>query len=67
MPDDATVTMEVVRDGYWDGQYPRVGDLITVPFDLAAVFEVNGFAVRREADTPAATPSRLAKGSKHGR
>jgi hypothetical protein len=67
MPDALTVPMEVLRDGYWDGQYPRAGDVIAVPLALADLFELNGFAVRRADATEAAPAARGAKGSKHAR
>jgi hypothetical protein len=57
------VTMTVRRDGYWDGQYPRAGDTITVDANHVEQLELAGFATRQAAD-PAPRP---AKGSKHGR
>ena len=41
-----SVTMTVLRDGYWDGQYPRVGDTITVDPSLVGSLEAAGFAMR---------------------
>jgi hypothetical protein len=63
------VVMTVLRDGYWDGQYPRAGDTITVDDSLVHSLEVAGFAMRQAADPPAAAPAapRPAKGSKHVR
>jgi hypothetical protein len=63
MPDDLTIAMEVQRDGYWDGQYPRVGDVIHVPEPFVEALTRDGFAVVRDVAAP--TPSK--KGSKHGR
>jgi hypothetical protein len=58
-----SVTMTVLRDGYWDGQYPRAGDTITV--DPAVVdpasLELAGFAIRQAADAP--DQSKPTKGS----
>jgi hypothetical protein len=59
------VTMTVLRDGYWDGQYPRAGDTITVDPAVVdpAALEMAGFAVR-QPDAPDPKPP---KGQKHGR
>jgi hypothetical protein len=62
------VAMTVLRDGYWDGQYPRAGETITVDADVVAQLEGAGFAMRQTPASPAAEPAtRPAKGSKHGR
>jgi hypothetical protein len=62
------VTMTVLRDGYWEGQYPRAGDTITVDAALVEQLEGAGFAMRQAAAPSAADPApRPAKGSKHGR
>jgi hypothetical protein len=64
------IAMTVLRAGYWDGQYPRAGDTITVPEEHVQTLELAGFAVRQEtagAPLAAGAPVRLAKGSKHGR
>jgi hypothetical protein len=62
MPDDLLIAMAVTRDGYWNGQYPRVGDVIAVPEPLVEALTRDGFAVVRDL-----TPSPPKKGSKHGR
>jgi hypothetical protein len=62
MPDDLLIAMAVTRDGYWNGQYPRVGDVIAVPEPLVEALTRDGFAVVRDVAVP--TPSK--KGSKHG-
>ena len=64
------VTMTVLRDGYWEGQYPRAGDTITVDAAFVEQLEGAGFAMRQAAAPPAADDPapRPAKGSKqHGR
>ena len=53
-----SVPMTVLRDGYWDGQYPRAGDTITVDPSLVASLELAGFAMRSAPD-----PSTALKGS----
>jgi hypothetical protein len=58
------VPMTVLRDGYWDGQYPRQGDTIMVEAGLVESLEVAGFAMRCSAD---ARPPRVAPGSAIGR
>ena len=40
-----SVPMTVLRDGYWDGQYPRAGDTITVDPSL-----VDSLEARRVCD-----------------
>jgi hypothetical protein len=65
MPDALTIAMEVQRDGYWDGQYPRVGDVIRVPEPFVEALTRDGFAVVQ--DQPAAPPPPKKKGSPHGR
>jgi hypothetical protein len=60
------VSMTVLRDGYWDGQYPRAGDVITVDAGVVESLEIAGFAIRRVEDASVAS-ARVAKGSKHGR
>ena len=64
MPDDLLIAMVVTRDGYWDGQYPRVGDIIAVPEPLVEALTRDGFAVVQDV---AAAPPPPKKGSKHGR
>ena len=44
--------MTVLRDGYWDGQYPRVGDTITVDPALVGSLEAAGFAMRSAPVAP---------------
>jgi hypothetical protein len=61
MPDALTIAMDVQRDGYWDGQYPRVGDVIRVPEPFVEALTRDGFAVVRDVAVP--TPPK--KGSKH--
>jgi hypothetical protein len=61
MPDDLLITMAVTRDGYWNGQYPRVGDVIAVPEPLVEALTRDGFAVVQDR-----TPPPPKKGSKHG-
>jgi hypothetical protein len=60
--------MTVLRDGYWEGQYPRAGDVITVEAGLVEQLEVAGFAMRCAVD---AVPPRVgptaATGRKHAR
>jgi hypothetical protein len=60
--------MTVLRDGYWDGQYPRAGDTITVEAHVVEQLEVAGFAMRCAVD---ALPPRVAPtgatGRKHAR
>ncbi len=64
MPDHPTpVPMAVLRDGYWNGQYPRAGETITVDASLVEQLEMAGFARRVEP----APLDRGAKGPKHGR
>jgi hypothetical protein len=64
----ARVSMTVLRDGYYDGAYPRAGDTITVEAGLVESLEVAGFAMRCTVD---ALPPRVAPtgatGRKHGR
>ena len=59
------VTMTVLRDGYWDGQYPRAGDTITVDPALVQSLEIAGFAMRPVV--PVEADRRPPKGQKHGR
>jgi hypothetical protein len=62
MPTDLLIAMVVTRDGYWDGQYPRVGDVIAVPEPLVEALTRDGFAVVQDL-----TPPPPKKGSsKHG-
>jgi hypothetical protein len=52
------ITMTVLRDGYWDGQYAHPGDTITVDDPWVETLEVAGFAVRYEQELSwPATPS----------
>jgi hypothetical protein len=62
------VRMTVLRDGYWNGAYPRAGDTITVEAGLVESLEVAGFAMRCSVDAlpPRVAPS-SATGRKHGR
>jgi hypothetical protein len=46
------VTLTVLRDGYFDGQYARTGDTITVDEPLVDTLEVAGFAVRPPRELP---------------
>ena len=50
--------MIVQRAGYWEGQYPRVGDTILVDPEHVETLVTAQFAIV----TP---PVRVAKGSKH--
>lgn len=63
--------MTVLRAGYWNGEYPRAGDTITVDEEHVQTLELAGFAVRQntggEPMAETAAPARFAKGSKHGR
>ena len=61
MPADLAIAMVVTRDGYWNGQYPRVGDVIAVPESLVEMLTRDGFAVVQDL-----TPPPPKKGSKHG-
>ena len=62
------VTLTVLRDGYFNCAYARVGDAITVDDEWVEQLELAGFAMRQAAALPAADPSaRPPKGSKHGR
>jgi len=56
MPDDPTTPMEVLRDGYWEGRYPRAGDVIDVPASLVDTLTRDGFV--RAVETPVATKGR---------
>jgi hypothetical protein len=58
------VSMTVRRDGYWDGQYPRVGDVITVEAGLVEQLELAGFAMRCTVD---ALPPRVGPSGATGR
>jgi hypothetical protein len=62
------VTMTVLRDGYWNGQYPRAGDTITVEAALVEQLEVAGFAMRCAVDAvpPRGGPT-ATTGRKHAR
>jgi hypothetical protein len=44
--------MIVQRAGYWEGQYPRVGDSILVDLAYVQPLELNGFAVRSDPPWP---------------
>jgi hypothetical protein len=62
------VSMTVLRDGFWDGQYPRAGDTITVEASLVEQLEVAGFAMRCAVDAiPPRVAATSATGRKHGR
>ena len=51
------VSMTVLRDGYLDGAYPRVGETITVDARLVEQLELAGFAVRIGGTAPAGAVS----------
>jgi hypothetical protein len=61
------VKMTVLRDGYFNGAYPRTGETITVEAKHVEQLELAGFAVRiaPEAAPPGAVSGRT-KGAKHG-
>jgi hypothetical protein len=60
--------MTVLRDGYYDGAYPRAGDTITVEAGLVESLEVAGFAMRCTVDAvPPRTVPTSATGRKHAR
>lgn len=40
------IAMTILRDGYWNGQYPRAGDTILVEAGYVESLEVAGFAMR---------------------
>ena len=67
--DDTRIPMTVLRDGYWEGQYPRAGAVITVPAGYVEQLELAGFAQRRDPEPAlaAAVARSRAKGSTHGR
>jgi hypothetical protein len=58
------IAMTVQRDGYWDGQYPRAGDIILVEPEHVPTLELAKFAVvvPSASDAP-----RTLKEKKHGR
>jgi len=58
------VAMRVLRAGYWDGQYPAVGDLIEVDEEYVATLEQALFAERVLEPEPARR--RPVKGEPHG-
>ena len=50
--------MTVRRDGYYNGEYPRVGSTIAVDDpELVKTFEIAGFA-ERQAPEPEPVPAR---------
>ena len=57
--DDATlpprVTMAVIRDGFFDGTWRVVGDLVEVDASMVETLEQAGFARRRVAAAPRET------------
>jgi hypothetical protein len=57
--DDATlpprVTMAVIRDGFYDGTWRVVGDLVEVDASMVETLEQAGFARRRVAPAPRET------------
>jgi len=62
------VRMKVLRDGYWDGQYPRAGDTIAVEDKHVEQLEVAGFAMRDPEAAPPRAGSPRPKGDRtHGR
>jgi hypothetical protein len=60
------VTMTVLRDGYFDGAYPRAGDTITVDAKLVEQLELAGFATRTSETAPARAVSARSKERTHG-
>jgi hypothetical protein len=64
----AGVLMTVLRDGYYDGAYPRAGDTITVDAGLVEALEVAGFAMRCAGDAiPPRGRATSPTGRKHDR
>jgi hypothetical protein len=60
------VSMTVLRDGYYDGAYPRAGDTITVEAGFVEALEVSGFAMRCAVDAiPPRTVATSPTGRKH--
>jgi hypothetical protein len=60
------VKMTVLRDGYFNGAYPRTGDTITVETKYVEQLEQVGFAVRIAPEAaPAGAVSGRTKGAKH--
>jgi hypothetical protein len=50
-----TIPMTVIRDGYFDGQYWRAGDVISVPTEYATTLQHAGFAMVAAPAPPAAS------------
>jgi hypothetical protein len=61
-----TVTMTVLRDGYWDGRYAHEGDVLQVPAALVDVLQLNGFAMRQDPVAAPVEARRRTKGPTHG-
>lgn len=64
------VTMRVLRDGYYNGAYPRTGDVIVVDAKHVDALEESKFAVREmQVEPSTTTPMKLLKkmGGTHGR
>jgi len=66
MADEPTVTMHVLREGYWDGRYAHEGEVIEVPEALVDTLQLNGFAMRQESVARPVEARRRTKGSTHG-
>ena len=49
------VTMAVIRDGFYDGTWRVVGDLVEVDASMVETLEQAGFARRRVAQAPRET------------
>jgi hypothetical protein len=50
------VVMTVLRDGYWNGAYPRRGDTIIVEPEWVKQLEQNEFAVQQRDEPPRPEP-----------
>jgi hypothetical protein len=62
------VRMTVLRDGYYDGAYPRAGETIIVEGGFVEALEVSGFAMRCAVDAiPPRPVATSATGRKHAR
>jgi hypothetical protein len=47
-PDIATVSMDVLRDGSYGGEYRHAGDTVDVPEDHVETLALSGFAARAD-------------------
>lgn len=47
-PELKTVTMDILRDGSYDGEYRHTGDTIDVPEDTVETLTLAGFAARAD-------------------